>query len=227
MYDLDSRQIGLLVTFPTFIIIAFVLGILILRRDRYYKANQFFALAFWFNGIALLFNLIYLFSQDTLVISILNKASISSINIGLIIMVFGILTLYKGENWINETKSLYGFIVLLIILLIVQNCLPVGVNISEYTPKWSLQFGIFQMLFGQSLFVGLLYFSIMLYRELSEEIKRRFKRFVLGTIFINLTATSVAIQNMQLFVNYEYIAGILNLGAFIGIILIYFGIIRR
>ena len=227
MDELTSRQIGVLITFPIFIIIAIILGILILRRDRYYKANQFFALAFWFNGIALLFNLIYLFSKDPLLISILNKASIGSINIGLIIMLFGILTLYKGENWIKETKALYGFILLLIILLTVENCLPVGVNIPEYTPKWSLQFGIFQLLFGQLLFVGLLYFSILLYRELSDEIKRRFKRFVLGTIFINLKATSVAIQNMQLFENYESIAAVLNLGAFIAIILIYFGIIRR
>ncbi|MDD1777760.1 MAG: hypothetical protein LUQ65_06275 [Candidatus Helarchaeota archaeon] len=227
MDDLTSRQIGVLFTFPIFIIIAIILGILILRRDPHYKANQFFALAFFSVSAALLFNLIYLFSQDTFLISTLNKASIGAINVGVIIMLFGILTLYKGEHWIKETKTLYLFIILLIILLTVLNFLPVYVNIPEFTPIWSLQFGIFQLVFGQSLFVGLLYFSILLYRELSTEIKHRFKRFVLGTIFINLTATSIAIQNMRLFENYEPIAAVLNLGAFIAIILIYFGIIRR
>ena len=227
MDELTSRQINLLVAFPIFIAIAIILGILILRRDPQYKANQFFALAFWLNGSALLFNLLYLFSQDTFLISILNKASMGSINIGLIIMLFGILTLYMGENWVKETKTLYWFSILLIILLTIQNFLPIDVNIPEYTPKWSLQFGLFQILFGQSLFIILLYFSIQLYRELSVEIKRRFMRFLLGTIFINLTATSITIQNMQIIENYEPIAAVLNLGAFIAIILIYFGIIRR
>lgn len=227
MDDLTQRQINLLVFFPIIITVAIILSVLIFRRDPHYKANQFFALAFGSMAGALLFNLIYLFSQDPFFISIFNKISIVSLNLGLILIFFGILTLYKGENWITETKAFPLLITILIILIIIENFLPVDVNIPEYTPKWSLQFGIFQIFMGQTLFIMMLFYSILLYREISNEIKRRFKRFLLGTIFINLTATSVAIQNMQIIENYEPIAAVLNLGAFIGILLIYFGLIRR
>ncbi len=225
--DLTDRQLQLLIAFPIFIIIAVILGFLILRRDPKYRANQCFALSFWLNGMALLFNLIYLFSTDVLFISIFNKLSITMLNIGLIVMIVAILILLKGENEIMQDKRVYLLIISCAILIIFHNFLPVGVSLPEFLPAWSISFGIFQILFSQIFFIVLLYFCIQLYNELTSDVKKKFRRFVIGIIFIDLTTISITIQNMQLFPNYESIAGLFNLGAFIGIILIYYGIIRR
>ncbi len=207
--------------------IAIILGLLILRRDPKYKANQFFALSFWLNAAALLCNLLYLFSTDPFTISTLNKASITFLNAGVPSMLLSILILLRGEKEVLRRKSTYLFITAVVSLMIVHNFLPVGVTMPEYTPLWSLQFGIFQIIFAQTLFISLLYFSVSLYKEISPEMQRKFKRFIFGTIFIDITSFSITIQNMQIIPNYDTIGGILNLGALIGIILIYYGIVRR
>ena len=94
---LTERQIGLLIAFPVFIFIAIILGLLILRRDSRYWGNRLFFIAFVFNALALLFNLLYLFSTESPVISSLNITSITCINCGLSSMILAILVLYKGE----------------------------------------------------------------------------------------------------------------------------------
>jgi hypothetical protein len=224
---LTDRQLSLLVAFPVFMALAIILGLLILRRDPKYKANQFFALSFWLNAAALLCNLLYLFSTDPTTISALNKASIILLNAGVPSMLLSILILLRGEKEILQRKITYLFIATVVILMIIHNFLPVGVTMPEYTPRWSLEFGLFQIFFAQTLFIGLLYFSICLYREITPEMQRKFKRFIYGSVFIDITSVSITIQNMQIIPNYDTIGGIFNLGAAIGIILIYYGIVRR
>ena len=57
--------------------------------------------------------------------------------------------------------------------------------------------------------------------------KKKFKFFVLGVIFIDITILGIIINNMHIIPGFELIRNFLNAGAFIGAILIYFGIIRR
>ncbi len=240
MNELTSRELNLLVAFPIFIVVASILGLLILRRDPKYRGNQFFALSFWFNAAALVFNLVYLFVKNHQFIIILNICSISCINTGLILILIAILILYKGENVVMENKLTYVFLFTMIIIMLIHGFLGFflgGVDVIEITlpgatapslvPHWYLYFGLYELILTQTLFLTLLYFSIMLFREISAEMRRKFIRFMIGGFFINLTLISVVIQNMRIIEGYELIGGVLNLGAFIGVILIYYGIVRR
>lgn len=232
---LTERQIQLLLSFPIFIIIAIILGLLILRRDSRYWGNRFFFLSFIFNAIALLFNLIYLMSTESIVVSALNIVSISCINIGLTCMILAILVIYKGENEVIGKKTTNFFIVVTAILIAIQCLIPDGVGTmilvdekgTQLVPHWSLQFALFQIIFNLSYVILFFYFAIRLYIEISPEMQKRFKRFLIGGVFIYITMLSISINNMRIIPGYEDIASILNVGALIGIILIYYGIVRR
>ncbi|NVM31509.1 MAG: hypothetical protein HWN65_21915 [Candidatus Helarchaeota archaeon] len=234
MMELTERQLNLLIAFPIFIAIAIILGLLILRRDPKYWGNRLFFLSFTFNGLALLFNLFYLFSQVKAQVITLNIISILMINIATISMVLAILVLYRGENAVIGSKTTLYFLIAVIIVLTIHVLLPGGVSTRttvsvppEIVPLWGLHFGIYQMVFSEVMFIAVYYISIKLYKELSDEMKRKFKRFLFGGVFINLTLLSVSIDNMYIFANYEIIGGLLNLGALIGVILIYYGIVRK
>ena len=228
---LTERQIGLLIAFPVFIFIAIILGLLILRRDSRYWGNRLFFIAFVFNALALLFNLLYLFSTESPVSSSLNITSITCINCGLCSMILAILVLYKGENEVIGNKNTYIFLLITSVVIIIQVLLPAGVGVvnvaGELVPQWSLYFGLYQIVFGLIYFILLLSYAIQLYREISPEMQKKFKRFLIGGVFVYLTMLSVSINNMRIIPGYEEIAAIFNLGAFIGIILIYYGIVRR
>jgi hypothetical protein len=56
----------------------------------------------------------------------------------------------------------------------------------------------------------------------------KFKRYLIGLAFLDLTFISVAIDNLNLFgASYAMIGAALNFCIVIGAILIYFGIVRR
>ncbi len=232
---LTERELQLLVAFPAFIIIAIILGLLILRRDSSYWGNRLFFIVFVVNGLALVFNLLYLFSEVDLTIIRLNIASISCINISVCCLILAILVLYKGENEVIGAKSSYILLLVTGILIAIQAFLPDGVGTMilvdesgpQKVPHWSLHFGLYQILFNLSYFLIFYYYAIRLYREISPEMQKKFKRFLIGGVFVYLTMLSVSINNMRIIPGYEDIAGIFNLGALIGIVLIYYGIVRK
>jgi len=227
MNGLTTRQISYALVFPIVIVIAVILGILVIRKDTKYWGNRFFAFTFWFFALAVGFNFIYLFSYDSFIIAFLNYLSICCIGGGTISLLMGILVIYKGENEILQNKLTYLFITMMIIILIIQGLIPEGVRVEFYVPKWSITFGMYSIIFGQALFFSILFFSIKLYRELSPEMQRKFFIFILGMICENISITSIFIKNMYIIPGYELIDSLFNLGAFISVILIYLGIIRR
>ncbi|MFX1452949.1 MAG: hypothetical protein ACFFCM_19085 [Promethearchaeota archaeon] len=227
MNGLTSRQISYALVFPIVIVIAVILGLLVLRKDRKYWGNRFFAFTFWFFALGVGLNFIYLFSYDSFIIAFLNYLSICCVGGGSISLLLGILVIYKGENEIIQNKLTYFFIIMMIVVMIIQGLIPEGIRVELYVPKWSIPYGIYSIIFGQALFFSILFFSIKLYRELSSEMQRKFFIFILGMICENISITSIFIKNMYIIPGYELIDGLFNLLAFISVILIYFGIIRR
>ncbi|MFX1451015.1 MAG: hypothetical protein ACFFCM_09245 [Promethearchaeota archaeon] len=82
MDGIPARRIILIFLSPFFIVFCIILGILILRKDSKYWANRFFAMTFWSFSMALVFTLIYLFSENYVIITILNFLGISMANFG-------------------------------------------------------------------------------------------------------------------------------------------------
>ena len=241
MNGLTARQINFGIGFSIIIGIAIMVGILILRKDVKYWGNRFFALPFFFFAAAIILNLIYLFSYNPLVIAFLNYLSFCHINAATISLLLGILVIYKGEDAVIQNKSTYLFILMMGIIMFIHGLIPEGVRVEFYIPKWSILFGLYEIIFGQAIFLSIIYISIKLYRELSPEMQKKLKYFVLGIVFSNISITSVVIKNMYIIGGFQPIdnifglgslisfiyVSIFSLGSLISFIFIYFGIVRR
>jgi len=140
-----------------------------------YWGNRFFASAFFFFASAVSLILIYLFSYDPFIIAFLNYLSFCNINAAPICLLLGVLVIYKGENEVIHNKSTYLFILMMGIIMFIHGLIPEGVRVEFNLPKWSILFGLYEIIFGQAIFFSVIYFSIKLYRELSDEMQRKLK----------------------------------------------------
>ncbi|MFX0133959.1 MAG: hypothetical protein ACFFDN_09985, partial [Candidatus Hodarchaeota archaeon] len=222
MNGFTERQINYAFGFSIIIVFTLMLGILILRKDVRYWANRFFALTFFFFASGIILNLIYLFIYNSFWIAILNYISVSCVTTGTICLLLGILIIYKGEDEIIHNNLTYLFIILMGIIIFLHGLIPEGVRVEFYVPKWSIAFGLYEIIFGQSIFFSIIYFSIKLHRELSPEMQKKLKYFVLGLIFSNISITSIIIKNMDIIAGYQQIDSILNLLSIFSFIFIYF-----
>lgn len=228
MMDFTPRMYTLAIAFPIVIIIFVVLGILILRKDSKYWGNRLFCGFFWAVAVALTFNIIYLFSQNPPLIQILNIATIDTVNLAIIVLVLATLVIYKGEEEIMRSKKIYALLIGLVLLVVVHLFIP-GVSVGvDFDPSWLVPFGTYEFIYSQTLIIFIFYISFTFYKELGPEIQKKFKRYLIGLIFLDITLISITIDNMNLLgPSYAMIGAALNFCVVVGAILIYYGIVRR
>ena len=225
---INPRQITLLIAFPIVVVLFIILGILVLRKDIKYWGNRLFALFFWVVALALLFNLTYLFSININFIDIFNLITIETINIGVVFLLLGTLVVYKGEYIVIKNRKILLFLVVIILLIIIHIFLSYQNSVSiEYRPVWSMMFGLYESFFSQGLLISIFYFSLKFYIDLASDMKRKFRWYLIGLIFLDITLLSIIIGNMHLFPALNDIITILNFCIIIGALMIYSGIIRR
>ncbi len=227
MNGLTPRQITLAIAFPIVIAIFIVLGILVLRKDSKYWGNRFFALFFWLTAIALSFNLSYLFISNDNFVRIMNTGTIFTVNTGIIALFLGILVIYKGEDSIIQNKRIYPILIILGAIIVGHLFVPAVTSVG-YDPLWILYFGYYELIFSQAMLVTVFYISFRFYRELDPDIRKKFRNYLIGVLFLDITLLSITIDNMNIFgPGYATIGALLNFCVVIGAILIYFGIVRR
>lgn len=228
MMDLTSRELTLAIAFPIVIAIFIILGTLILRKDKKYWGNRFFALFFWLTAVALAFNLLYLFWHNEVIIIVFNIATIELVNMAVCCMLLGILIINKGEDEILHNIKVYSLIVILIALIVGHIFVPSVTVGAEYDPSWGIFFGIYEIVFSQTILALIFYFSLTLFKELTPEMKKKFKLYLIGLIFLDLTLLSISIDNLNIFgTAYATIGAALNFGVVLGALLIYLGIVRK
>ncbi|NVM52264.1 MAG: hypothetical protein HWN66_01085 [Candidatus Helarchaeota archaeon] len=230
MNGLTPRMLTLAIAFPIVIVIFIILGILVLRKDSKYWGNRFFALFFWLTAATLFFNVFYLFSTNDAFITVFNLVTVEAANISFFALLLGILVISKGEDEIIHRKKFYALIMLMIVLIVIQVCIPNAVyfeSTDPHDPRWSLPMGLYEFAFSTALMVAVYYFSFTFYQELSE-MRSKFRRYLIGIAFLYITLISVTIDNLNIFgESYALIGAALNFCVLIGALLIYFGIIRK
>jgi hypothetical protein len=231
MIQLTERQLQLSVAFSIIIIFYILLGFLILRRDKKYFGNQLYAISFWMGSLSLIFNLIYLFSTNIILIRVLNLASIISLNATILILSLAVMVIYKGKKEFLQSKVTYFVIMVFIVLVVIQSIISNGIEVvfdeGDYLPKWSLFFGSYEIIIASVLTFISLHYSILLIKELRSEIRKKFTRFIIGNFLYYITFINVAINNMYIIPGFGDIAALINLLTIPGLILVYYGIIRR
>ena len=178
--------------------------------------------------MALTFNIVYLFSDNPILIRVLNIATIEMVNLAIISLFLATLVIYKGEDEIIHSKKIYTLLIGLIILIVVHVFIPSVMVSVQFDPSWLLPFGTYEIIFSQTLLVLIFYLSFTFYRELGPEIQKKFRRYLIGLIFLDITLISITIDNMNVFGSgYATIGALLNFCVVFGAILIYYGIVRR
>ncbi len=228
---MNGREISLTILFPVVAALFIILGILILLKDKKYWGNRCFALFFWVTALTLILNVTYLYIYDTKIIASLNLITAEAAIVGIIALLLGILVIYKGEDEIIHNKLTYFFIIGMIALFIIQafirDSIYFKIEESGYDPFWSIPFGLYEFVFSQSLILAIFYFSFQLYKELSSEMRKKFKFYLIGVVFLDLTLISITIDNMDIIQGFQTIANLLNIFIVIGALFIYYGIVRR
>lgn len=236
MIELTTRQITLTIAFPIVIFLFILLGIIVLRKDSRYWGNRFFASFFWATALTLAFNLLYLYSTDISYVSSMNLVTAEMAIVGIMGLLLGILVVNKGENTIIHNIKTYLLLGLFATLIVIQVILPGAVyivvtvvdSVVVLDPQWALNMVLYELAFSQSLIFAIYYFSFKFYKELTPELKTKFRRYLIGLAFLDLTFISVAIDNWGIFgAAYADIGGVLNFCVVIGAILIYLGIVRK
>ncbi|MHA1268991.1 MAG: hypothetical protein ACTSPY_04320 [Candidatus Helarchaeota archaeon] len=228
MMELTPRQITISIAFPIVVAVFIILGILVLRKDMKYWGNKLFTAFFWVIAVALMFNVSYLFSTNVPLISILNLITIELINLGVLPLILGTLVIYKGEEQILKSRSTSAIIGVYVGTVIGHILISNNNSVSiEFDPNWSLEFGIYELVFSQIVLASIFIISIMMYRGLSKETKNKFKWFLIGLMFIDTTLISITIDNINIIPGYDTIGAVLNFMVVIGAILIYRGIVRK
>lgn len=229
--ELTDRQLTLLIALPVAAIMFTILGILILRRDKSYLGNRCFALFFWLSALGLVFNLMYLFSNDVSLIMYGNLASIQSVNASIVALLFGTLVIYKGETETLQSKKSLVLLIALIATIVVQSVIPGSIMVDcssgACDPTWSILYGTMVLAFTQAIMIAIIILSVRLFKDFSDEMKKKFSLYLIGLIMADLTLLSVTLDNLAIFPGLSSLFSYMNMLVIIGSILIYFGIVRR
>ena len=223
----DPRTITISIAFSIVATIFFVLGALVLRKDPKYLGNRTLTSFFWLSGAAMIINLIYLFSQNTLFITGMNYASIICINFGSVGIFMSSLVIFKGENSIKQNKKILISLIILVLLIIIHLFIPSVQVAGDYNPYWEIPYGLYELFFSQIMVAFTYIFSFKFYGELSSEMKNKFKRYLIGLLFMDVTFLSITIDNMNIFPELSLIFQLLNFSMVAGAFFIYFGIVRK
>ena len=175
----------------------------------------------------MLINLIYLYSIDVEFIRIMNIISIECVNCGFIAILLGTAVIYYGQKNVVNSKYTYILIVIAGIVISLHSFIPSGVIVNELNPECTALFGYSEMVYSQLIMLSVFIISLKFYRELSSEMKNKFRKFLIGIIFIDITFLCVIIDNLNILPSLSLIFQLLNFSVLIGAILMYLGIVRR
>ncbi len=229
MFEITPRIITLLIAFPIVIGIFTLLGILVIRKDRNYWGNRLYSLFFWIIAVGLTCNVSYVLSDNLLLIKTLNITTLECVNVGIIALLLGNLVIYKGEPAIIGTKKTTLFILTMLLTITAHVFTPDVITIpGEASVIWTLPFGVFEIIFSQIIILSTLYISSIIYKELPQELRSKFKWFLIGLVSMDISLLSITLLNMQILPSTSLIPFIINFSCLIcGSILIYFGIVRK
>ncbi|HEY0089777.1 MAG TPA: hypothetical protein VGB37_13095 [Candidatus Lokiarchaeia archaeon] len=191
---IDARVIGIFVGFVAIIIIFLYL---IYKIFRYYRTrlNITFSGCYIFIVISLTINIIYILLKIPQLVIILNSITNYTVCFSTIFVTVFLISLYRGYERFSLRKQL-SIILIYGLLLAVMFFIPGGVIINEetnWTPIWSWTLFIYvaSVIIIISV-IPTLFYSFKLYKKFEDnQIKRKWKYFIIGSIqlYLNLLGT--------------------------------------
>ncbi len=113
--------------------LAIILSYIILKRDKHYKGNQFFAMSFIFFGLYGLAMFIYDLGISDATIIIMHLSSLAFISMGVLFFVISMQIFLEGITVVKKPLIRF-FIIMTIIIIIIVISWPKGVEVINRDP---------------------------------------------------------------------------------------------
>lgn len=205
------------------------LTIKILQRDKK-KLNLILSGYYIFIAVGLIINFIYAPLSNPEIIKILNSLTNFFVFFGMIFLFLYNLILYRAPKSI---RPFYLLIIIIIygILLSFIFFIPGGVQIDPSTnwkPVWSVLFFVYLIIVVSSVcIIPSLLLSVLLYKRFqNENIKKRWRCFILGISGVYFIMYCTMISNTLNDPNFRFISAIISISMFLWGYLMYYGVGR-
>ncbi len=232
VYDLLRLIIIYIVQLTVGGILFIVIAILILRRSKK-MLNIILSMFFFSIALSIFFNLIYAALRVALIVKILHLITTFFFFWAMVFLLLFNLVLLKSAKYMNRTKNMLIIALWSLVLfgLVVIGFFG-GVSIDKTTnwkPVWNRFFYIYAitaMFF--LMFVPTILYSYEIYRDFkSEELKRRWKFFIVGTFFYYFITAGISTVNLLADDLIRTLWGFVLLACFSAFYVLYYGVAKQ
>jgi len=225
-----SRFIQVFVVQGSFGLFFLLMAFRVLRREAK-GLNNILASFYILTGVGVIINIIYVNIFIESVVLILHFLTYFLLCTSLIFLLLFILILYKSENVINVKMKLLLIIIFSILLLILW-FFPGGMTINDTTnwkPEWSVPFLVYSYIVCTIVVIGpSIFYSLKMYQRIEDnELKKKWKYFILGIISYFLLYYGTSLSNTLADPNFRFIWSILSLPTLVALYFIYYGVAKQ
>lgn len=241
MNTITARIISTSIITPIIAIIFIILAYLIIKNDKDYIVNRFFALFFISIVIACIFQMIYLFNYAEFIIIILNILTNNALTFGLLFLLLAFMAILKGEKMFFRDKMNLFIIFLIPVLIIIDFIwgllglmifflyIPPGVGVvhGSTRPIWNIPFGTSNIILTQIMIIIIFLISIKIYNQSKARVKKRFRLFILGIMLLDIHLIFLPITNMNILPILNDFLIIYQIAGIIGSFLLFLGLYKK
>lgn len=241
MNPLTARIISTSIITPIIAMIFIILAYLIIKNDKDYIVNRFFALFFISIVIACILQMIYLFNLAEFIIIILNILTNNALTFGLLFLLLAFMAILKGEKmFFHDKMHLFLIIVIPIIiifdfiwgvfgLMIFNIYIPPGIGVvsGSTKPLWEIPFGVFNIILTQIMILIIIFISIKISKQSKGGVKKKFRLFILGVLILDIHLIFLPITNMNILPILNDFLIIYQIAGILGSFLLFLGLYKK
>ncbi len=167
------------------------------RRGQKSQQKAFITKVFLYIALGLIINVIYAPFNNRLFQEVGTKIVIFMTTMGFVNLLFFTYSLTRSTQEFTRKKSIIAEI-LFACVAGVYFFLPVSLKDPDLSPIWPTGFIIFCAIFTQALFTLAMVYGVLVERTMKdEEIRKRFRLFLLGLVLLEIVLISTLLRNGQ------------------------------
>jgi hypothetical protein len=230
----------MMIDLPRFIQVFIVQGLMgmfylymayrILKRDT--KGINLILSGFYIcGGSGVIINMIYAFVFHEIIVIILHFFTYFVLCLSFVFLLIFVLILVKSEEKINKKVRrllIISFSILFFGLLFIPNGITINSS-TNWKPEWSFWFCIYSVIL-LSIFTifPTLFYSLRLYNKFEhQELRKRWKFFIIGIIFYFFLYYGTTISNTLADPTFRLVWSLVSLPIIISAYFIYYGVVKQ
>jgi hypothetical protein len=241
MNTITARIISTSIITPIIAIIFIILAYLIIKNDKDYIVNRFFAVFFISIVVACILQIVYLFNHAEFIIIILNILTNNALTFGLLMLLLAFIAVLKGEKMFFRDKMNLFLIIIISAIIIIDFIwgvfglqiysfyIPPGIGVvsGSTKPLWNIPFGVFNIILTQIMILIIIFISIKISRQSKGGVKKKFRLFILGVLILDIHLIFLPITNMNILPILNDYLIIYQIAGILGSFLLFLGLYKK